>query len=113
MRVVAVDSRMRSVCAAMFASRTGGLAGATNGGLWCWPVAKTSRPASSACLAIVTVARMRSCSVGVVPLVGSVVTSPIVKMPNSIAASWLPPASRVRAPADHQVLNYLLKTLTK
>ena len=37
----------------------------TNGGLWCSPVAKTSRPTSSAFSAIVTIALIRSCSVGV------------------------------------------------
>ena len=55
---------------------------ATNGGLWCSPVAKTSSPTSSAFLAIATVALIRSCSVGVRPVVGSVVTSPTVKIPN-------------------------------
>ncbi len=53
-----------------------------NGGLWCSPVAKTSSPTSSAFLAIATVALIRSCSDGVRPVVGSVVTSPTVKMPN-------------------------------
>ena len=79
MSVVDVDRRMRSVCAATWASRTVGLAGAAKGGLWCSPVAKTSRPTSSAYLAIATVDLMRSCSVGVRPVVGSVVTSPTVK----------------------------------
>ena len=37
----------------------------TNGGLWCSPVAKTSRPTSSALRAIATMALIRSCSVGV------------------------------------------------
>jgi len=36
-------------------------------------------------LAIANMALMRSCSEGVVPVVGSVVTSPTVKMPNCIA----------------------------
>ena len=54
----------------------------TNGGLWCSPVAKTSSPTSSAFLAIATVALIRSASLGVRPVVGSVVTSPTVKMPN-------------------------------
>lgn len=35
------------------------------GGLWCSPMAKTSRPTSSACLAIVTIPSMRSASLGV------------------------------------------------
>jgi len=39
-----------------------------------------------------------------VPFVGSVVTSPIVKMPNSIAASWLPPASRSGRSSSSQLL---------
>lgn len=59
---------------------------ATNGGLWCWPTATTSSPTSSAFLAIVTVFLIRSCSVGVRPVVGSVVTSPTVKMPNCMPA---------------------------
>ena len=53
-----------------------------NGGLWCCPVAKTSSPTSSAFLAMATVARIRSCSVGVVWFVGSAVRSPTVKIPN-------------------------------
>ena len=56
----------------------------TKGGLWCSPVAKTSRPTSSALSAIATMARTRSSSVGVRPVVGSVVTSPTVKTPNCI-----------------------------
>jgi hypothetical protein len=36
-----------------------------------------------------TIALIRSCSVGVRPVVGSVVTSPTVKIPNCIAApTW-------------------------
>src|SRR6202050_5503113 len=58
----------------------------TNGGLWCSPVANTSRPTSSALRAIATIALMRSCSVGVRSVVGSVVTSPTVKIPNCMAA---------------------------
>jgi hypothetical protein len=54
----------------------------TNGGLWCSPVAKTSRPTSSTFCAMRRVDWMRSPSVGVYPVVGSVVTSPTVKMPN-------------------------------
>jgi len=57
------------------------------GGLWCSPVAKTSSPMSSAFFAIAIVALIRSCSVGVLPVVGSVVTSPTVKIPNCIACS--------------------------
>src|SRR4051794_37873211 len=66
---------------------------ATNGGVWCWPTAAASRPTSSAFFAISTWALMRSCSVGVRPVVGSVVTSPTEKMPNCMAVtlpgSWL------------------------
>ena len=80
--VVAVESWIRSVCAATAAMSTGGFAGATNGGLWCWPVAKTSIPSSSALRAMATVALMRSFSVGVRPVVGSRVTSPMVKTPS-------------------------------
>src|SRR3954463_9586165 len=59
----------------------------TKGGLWCSPVAKTSRPTSSALRAIRTIALIRSCSLGVLPLVGSVVTSPTVKIPNCMTCS--------------------------
>ena len=59
-----------------------------NGGLWCSPSAKTSRPTSSACLAMVSVAWMRSASVGVRPVVGSCVMSLTVKIPNCISPSW-------------------------
>ena len=59
----------------------------TNGGLWCSPVAKTSRPTSSAFCAMVTIALIRSCSVGSVPVVGSVVTSPTLKIPNCMVRS--------------------------
>ena len=79
--VVAVDRMMRFVWAATKAMVVVG-ADATNGGLWCWPKATTSRPTSSACFAIATWAVIRSCSVGVRPVVGSVVTSPTEKMPN-------------------------------
>src|SRR4051812_1484492 len=57
-----------------------------NGGLWCSPVANTSSPTSSAFFAISTVALIRSCSVGVRPVVGSGVTSPTVKMPICMSA---------------------------
>src|SRR3954452_793500 len=56
----------------------------TNGGLWCSPVANTSSPTSSALSAIVTMALIRSRSLGVTPVVGSVVTSPTEKIPNCI-----------------------------
>ena len=56
----------------------------TNGGLWCSPVANTSRPTCSACRASSTVFVMRSCSLMVVPVVGSWVRSPTVKIPNCI-----------------------------
>jgi hypothetical protein len=59
----------------------------TKGGLWCSPVANTSSPTSSALSATVTIVLIRSCSVGVLPLVGSVVTSPTLKIPNCIDAS--------------------------
>ena len=44
--------------------------------------ATTSSPTSSAFLAMATCALIRSCSVGVRPVVGSGVTSPTVKMPS-------------------------------
>ena len=59
----------------------------TKGGLWCSPVANTSRPTSSAFLAMATIALIRSPSDGVRPVVGSVVTSPTVKIPNCMARS--------------------------
>src|SRR3954447_4152125 len=59
----------------------------TNGGLWCSPRAKTSRPTSSAFCAMVVIALIRSASVGVRPVVGSGVTSPTVKIPNCITIS--------------------------
>ena len=43
----------------------------TNGGLWCSPVAKTSKPASSALTAAATIDLSRSCSVRVRPVAGS------------------------------------------
>ena len=59
----------------------------TKGGLWCSPVAKTSSPTSPPCWAIVTIALMRSCSLGVRPVVGSCVMSLTVKIPNCISLS--------------------------
>jgi hypothetical protein len=56
-----------------------------NGGLWCSPRANTSRPTSSACLAMVTTAEIRSCSLGVTPVVGWVVMSLTEKMPNCMS----------------------------
>ncbi len=75
---------IRSVCAAIQAIVVVG-DDATNGGLWCWPTATTSRPTSSAFFAISTWALIRSCSLGVRPVVGSMVTSPTLKMPNCTA----------------------------
>ena len=69
--------------AAMLASRVVGDDGA-KGGLWCSPVAKKSRPACSARTAISTVFLMRWCSLGALPVAGSVVISPTVKIPNCI-----------------------------
>src|SRR5689334_22248998 len=57
-----------------------------NGSLWCSPSAKTSRPTSSACLAMVTMSLMRSASDGVCPVVGSVVMSLTLKIPNCMTA---------------------------
>ncbi len=68
-----VESLRVEVGAAMKASVVVGALG-TNGGLWCWPVAKTSRPNSSALRAIAVVFLMRSCSVGVRPVAGLVGT---------------------------------------
>ena len=60
----------------------------TKGGLWCSPVAKTSSPTSSALSAMRVIDSMRSASLGVRPVVGSGVTSPTLKMPNCMTASW-------------------------
>ena len=60
----------------------------TNGGLWCSPVANTSSPTCSAVRASVTICSIRSCSLIVWPVVGSVVTSPTLKIPNCMAASY-------------------------
>src|SRR3954451_15049516 len=103
---------IRLVCAAMKASVVVG-AEAMKGGLWCSPVAKTSSPTSSAFLAIATVALMRSCSDGVRPVVGAVVRSPTVKMPNCMrdSRSWLfkiqlyePPCAPVHSPGPEALL---------
>ncbi len=83
-RVVDVDRISFSVCAATKAMVVVG-EDAAKGGLWCCPNATTSMPTSSAFLAISTVALIRSCSEGVRPVVGSVVTSPTVKIPSCIA----------------------------
>ncbi len=56
--VVDVVRMRRSVCAAMYASVVVG-DDDQNGGLWCSPRAKTSRPTSSVCFAIVRVSVMR------------------------------------------------------
>ena len=88
--VVEVERMSFSVRAAMYPSMVVGDDG-TNGGLWCSPVAKTSSPTSSACRAMVTIAWMRSASVGVRPVVGSGVTSPTLKIPNCMLAH--PPVS--------------------
>src|SRR5690554_6456423 len=84
MRVVAVDRMMRLVLAASQLLIATGLEG-KNGGLWCSPIAKTSRPTSSACWAMVRMSCSREASVGVLPVVGSVVMSPTLKIPNCIA----------------------------
>ena len=82
--VVAVDSCRRSVCAATYASVVVG-EDEKNGGLWCSPRANTSSPTSSVFFAISTTALIRSASLGVRPVVGSVVMSLTVKTPNCIA----------------------------
>ena len=55
---------IRSVSAAMCASSVVGEE-EKNGGLWCSPIANTSRPTSSARRAIWTIASIRSASLGV------------------------------------------------
>src|SRR3989337_175107 len=84
MSVVAVERISRLVRAAMKPSIVVGEEG-TKGGLWCSPVAKTSRPTSSAFSAIATIALIRSRSAGTVPFVGSGVTSPTEKIPNCMS----------------------------
>src|SRR6185312_12582990 len=81
--VIAVLRTIRSVCAAMAASSVVGDE-EKNGGLWCSPIAKTSRPTSSARLAICTLAWMRSASLGVRPVTGFRVMSLTEKIPNCI-----------------------------
>lgn len=86
--VVAVESTIRSVRAAIQPSMVVGEEG-TKGGLWCSPVANTSSPTSSALSARAVIALTRSCSVGVRPVVGSLVTSPTVKIPNCMPSPSL------------------------
>ena len=64
MRVVEVVSWMVLVWAPIAARRVVGEL-LKKGGLWCSPIAKTSRPTSSAFLAIFTIASIRSASLGV------------------------------------------------
>lgn len=79
--VVEVERMISDVRAAMYARSVGGDEG-TKGGLWCSPVANTSSPTSSAFTAMAAIILIRWFSVGLRPVVGSVVTSPIVKIPN-------------------------------
>jgi len=58
------------------------------GGLWCSPSANTSRPTSSAFTAISMTALRRSRSLGVRPVVGSVVMSLTVKTPNCMVRAY-------------------------
>src|SRR5436190_3404797 len=53
-----------------------------NGGLWCSPIANTSRPTSSVFCAICVIASIRSASLGVSPDTGSRVMSLTEKIPN-------------------------------
>jgi hypothetical protein len=64
MSVTAVLRVIRLVNAAMCASSVVGEE-EKNGGLWCSPIANTSRPTSSARRAIRTIASIRSASLGV------------------------------------------------
>src|SRR6476646_7034932 len=88
----------------------------TNGGLWCSPVANTSRPTSSAFRARVTMPSIRSCSVGARPVVGSGVTSPTLKIPNCIlvpgSAGFDGPCRLPTVTDDRCVRNYLREGLT-
>src|SRR4051812_4956411 len=84
MSVTAVLRTIRSVTAAVWASSVVGDE-EKNGGLWCSPIAKTSRPTSSARRAICTIASMRSASLGVRPVTGFRVMSLTEKIPNCIA----------------------------
>src|SRR5580693_2861134 len=82
--VVAVVTISFFVVAAMNASSVVG-ADEKNGGLWCSPMANTSRPTSSVFCAICTIASIRSASVGVSPDTGSRVMSLTEKIPNCMA----------------------------
>ena len=84
--VVAVESCNRSVRAAMWASVVVGEE-EKNGGLWCSPSAKTSRPTSSTFVAIRRTALIRSATLGARPVVGSVVMSLTEKTPNCMTTS--------------------------
>src|SRR5690554_312789 len=90
MSVVAVDRMIFFVFAASQLLMATGLDG-KNGGLWCSPIAKTSRPTSSACWAIVSTSCRREASVGVFPVVGSVVMSPTLKIPNCMGCVMVIP----------------------
>ena len=81
--VTAVLRMIRSVSAAMCARSVVG-DDEKNGGLWCSPIANTSRPTSSARWAICTIAWIRSASLGVAPVTGFRVTSLTEKIPNCI-----------------------------
>ena len=89
--VIRVTEVLRMICfvsAAMCASSVGGDDG-TNGGLWCSPSAKTSRPTSSARCAIRTRLLIRSASLWVSPVTGLGAMSPTVKIPNCTMSAFL------------------------
>ena len=75
----------------------------TNGGLWCSPVAKTSSPASSTAFAMVTIALIRSRSVGVRPVVGWVEPPfDLAPDPVEVADVFEVPLDYLLDPAHHQ-----------
>ena len=78
---------IRSVSAAMCAKSVVG-DDETNGGLWCSPIANTSRPTSSARRAICPIAWIRSASLGVSPATGFRVMSLTEKIPNCIVRTF-------------------------
>src|SRR3984885_9564779 len=112
--VVAVDTISLCVVAAMNDSSVVG-ALEKNGGLWCSPIANTSRPTSSVFCAILTSPSIRSASLGVWSVTGPRVMSLTEKIPNcmfdaSLAAAVAVPASfsymRLHVSSTQAVVRY-------
>src|ERR1700722_6844451 len=105
--VVDVVTSSRLVVAAMYASSVVG-AREKNGGLWCSPIANTSRPTSSVFWAILTIASIRSASLGVEPVTGSRVMSLTEKIPNCMFDASLASAAAVPASFSYMRLHVSL-----